>query len=102
MSAGTLRLEVIFRDGACVASTLDPEAGPCYDAWGMHILPDDLDEMEMDYVRLKATGKRHELASDHVTMCPGHHRGTGPSRGYQWATAHRGELRAYLEERWSS
>jgi hypothetical protein len=51
----------------------------------------------MDYVRLGSHGKRHELVIDHVQVCPGHHRGTGPSAGYQWATSHRPLLRAYLE-----
>ena len=51
----------------------------------------------MDYIRLGARGKHHELECDHVTMCPGHHRGTGPQGGKQWATSHRAELREYLD-----
>ena len=51
----------------------------------------------MDYVRQGAIGARHELACDHVWLCPWHHRGTGPTAGVVWATSHRPQLRAYLE-----
>jgi hypothetical protein len=90
-----MRAAVIIRDGGCVAPKLDPTAGPCYDRWGSVLSM--VYDVEVDYVRLESHGKRHELASDHVAVCAGHHRGTGPSRGYQWATAHRRLLREYLE-----
>ena len=94
-----LRRVVFNRDRECVAQRIDPKAGPCYDRWGGLLLPRDADfrEGEMDYVRLDAHGARHELPEDHVWLCPGHHRGTGPSAGYQWATAHRADERRYLE-----
>lgn len=97
---GACRLEVYGRDQGCVARMVDPESGPCYDAWGVviangFVLPYDVGEM--DYVRLGATGDRHQLPEDHVWLCPGHHRGTGPSRGYVWATANRRKERDYLD-----
>lgn len=90
------RSTVMLRDGACVARFLDPEAGPCRDQWGnIRVIP--VEELEADYVRLGAHGKRHELPIDHVALCPGHHRGTGAQGGYVWATSHREMERAYLE-----
>jgi len=92
---------VAGRDVGCVAPKIDPHAGPCYDRWGKHLplAHNELkwDDGEMDYVRLEAIGPRHMLPEDHVWLCPGHHRGTGPSAGYQWATSHRREEREYLE-----
>lgn len=49
----------------------------------------------MDYVRHPKL-RRHEDPEAHVILCPGHHRGTGPSAGRQWATANRGLLRRHL------
>lgn len=98
MTVGAVRMVVFLRDGGCVAPRLDPGAGPCADQWG-DPLPGDrhLIGLEMDYVRRGATGKRHELARDHVALCAGHHRGTGPQGGAVWATAHRALLRGYLD-----
>ena len=95
-TVGEVRRAVIARDRGCIASVF-PDAGPCYDRWGS-LLSDDAtpDQLEMHYVR-PGRGKHHELECDHVTMCPGHHRGTGPQAGKQWATSHREELRAYLD-----
>jgi hypothetical protein len=99
MDVGACREAVHARDRGCVAHRIDPHAGPCYDRWGKHIEPVRVgwDEGEMDYVRLDAHGPRHALPEDHIWLCPGHHRGTGPSAGYQWATSHRREERRYLE-----
>ena len=99
-SVGRVRTAVAVRDIGCMAR-LDPDSGPCHDQWGAvmdnakRFLP--LADGEMDYVRLGATGKRHVLVSDHIFACAGHHRGTGPSAGRQWATSHRPLLRAYLD-----
>lgn len=84
----------------CEAPIIDPDAGPCYDRWGKQIDPKKVnwDKGEMDYVRLDSHGPRHTLPEDHVWVCPGHHRGTGPSAGYQWATSHRREERDWLEK----
>lgn len=90
-----VRAVVFSRDGGCVAPRLDPEAGPCYDQWGEPL--GSAYDLEMDYVRRGALGTRHVRADDHVALCAGHHRGTGPSRGAVWATSHREELRAYLD-----
>lgn len=93
-----VREEVMRLDGyRCRAQDIDPHAGPCVDRWGEQVfvvLPNDL---EMDYVRRGSHGKRHELPQDHVMLCPGHHRGAGAWHGAQWATAHRQEMRAWLD-----
>jgi hypothetical protein len=92
------RAAVLERDGDCIAPLIDKDAGPCRDKWGdVKTFPFPQDELEADYVKLGAHGARHELPIDHVALCPGHHRGTGSQRGYVWATAHRAELRSYLE-----
>ena len=95
MTPGECRAAVLSRDATCQAAGLDPAAGPCYNRWGgtrVHE-PEDL---EIDYVRRGAVGARHELPEDHVALCPGHHRGTGPQGGFVWATANRGLLVAHL------
>lgn len=94
-----VRDEVMRLDGRCVAPLVDPEAGPCYDQWGEPLVARGTEGLEADYVRHGAHGPRHALARDHVAVCPGHHRGTGPQGGRQWATAHRADLREYLERR---
>jgi hypothetical protein len=93
-----LRDRIITRDNGCMAWYIDEGAGPCYDRWGQ-ILREDAGpaQLEMDYVRLGARGRHHELEVDHVCLCAGHHRGTGPQGGYIWATSHRSELREYLD-----
>lgn len=94
-----MRAAVISRDGGCVAHHIDPHCGPCRNRWGYETpKPQDWD-LEIDYVRRGHHGPHHELASDHVALCPGHHRGTGAQRGYIWATNHRDELRGYLERK---
>lgn len=101
MKPGETRRAVLLRDGDCMARSIDPEAGPCYDRWGNAIpgrVP--LDDLEADFVRRGALGARHERPEDHVALCPGHHRGAGPSRGIQWATAHRDEMRRWLDGRY--
>ena len=100
MTVAETRQAVALRDMGCIAPALDPHAGPCRDRWGarMDNAPRFLAlvDGEMDYVRQDAIGARHQLPEDHVWLCPGHHRGTGPSHGVVWATAHRPELRGYL------
>jgi hypothetical protein len=97
MRPGEMREAVILRDGRCMAPVLDPDAGPCHDQWGYAPRFLHLHELEADYVRRGAIGGRHELPADHVALCPGHHRGTGPSGGHVWATSHREEMREYLD-----
>jgi hypothetical protein len=98
-----LRWDVYRRSEGCEANLIDRHAGPCYDAWGKLIRPEQADwsRGEMDYVRLGHHGDRHELLIDHIWVCPGHHRGAGPSAGYQWATSHRREQREWLEARYT-
>lgn len=101
MSISDWRQEVVERDMCCVAPVVDrAELNSCYDAMGQPMSACEREKCEADYVRFGAVGGRHQFARDHVLMCPGHHRGTGPQAGRQWATAHRQELRAYLEERY--
>lgn len=92
----TCRNAVLARDEGCIAPMLDKDAGPCYDRWGMrfHFMqrPKDL---EIDYVH-HPDYVRHVDPEAHVALCPGHHRGTGPNAGRQWATSHRALLREYL------
>ena len=101
------RTLVMLRDQGCIASRLDPDAGPCYGKWG-DPLPADvrsrtgwMDDLEADYIERGAHGPRHLLARDHVALCPGHHQGAGPQQGRIWAkeAGRRDALRAYLEER---
>jgi hypothetical protein len=100
MTASEMRMAVFLRDGACLAPRLDPDAGPCRDKWGhrLHGAASYLSPEvgEADYVRRDALAARHVLPEDCVWLCPGHHRGTGATAGYVWATAHRDELVAYL------
>jgi hypothetical protein len=98
MSVAEMRAAVLARDaaeaGGCVAPFLDPDAGPCYDKWGYPLWVRM--DLEADYVRTGHRGAHHELAGDHVALCAGHHRGTGPQGGRVWATANRALLRDYL------
>jgi hypothetical protein len=93
------RSEIEQRDHhCCMATKLEPaELGNCYDKWGEPMQPCDTAKLEADYVRFGAVGGRHQFARDHVLLCPGHHRGTGPQRGQVWATSHRAMMRDYLE-----
>lgn len=88
-----LRLNVILRDGYCVAEALDPMAGPCRDKWG-ELLPANPwpDQFEVDHVRAEPMmGKRAPDDMAHlVTLCSWHHQASG------WATSHRPLLRDYL------
>lgn len=96
---GDLRTEVLARDGGCVAPLLDPDAGPCRNRWGyVTPLPQEWD-LEMDYVRRGHHGAHHQLAADHITLCPGHHRGTGAQGGRIWASQPQNRVlaRAYLD-----
>lgn len=102
MKVGEMRYATLSRDNwECQARNIDPSAGECRDAWGTPFAEFPaikvLVDLEADYVRLGARGKRHELPEDHVILCPGHHRGTGNQAGYCWATSHRAEMRAWLD-----
>lgn len=103
LTVGEARLQVIARDGGCIAQILDPVgAGPCYDKWGLPLgkYP-PMTSLEVDRIRDEPSmGKApsHTDPSRMVSVCPGHHRGTGPQGGRQWATSHREEIRAYLEK----
>lgn len=77
----------------CRAPDIDPGAGACANLYGAAPLPSDL---QMDYVRRGAHAGRHIDPRDHVMLCPLHH-GTARMAGYQWATAHREQMRAWLD-----
>ena len=99
MTVRELRTKVLSRDGWMCVATVYHDAGPCYDRWG-NLLRDgrlSSEQLEMDYVRQGARGLHHELECDHVSLCAGHHRGTGPQGGRIWATSHRVALRSYLD-----
>ena len=74
-----LRIEVLTRDGDCVAALLGE--------------PDCRGRLTLDHVKDHARmGRRAPSDARHlVTICEHHHLGSG------WATSHRPELRAYLE-----
>jgi hypothetical protein len=92
-----MRTVVILRDGGCIASRIDPEAGPCFDAWGKPL--GSKWDVEIDYIAPGAHGPHHVLARDHVSLCAGHHRGTGPQGGRVWSRQEgmRARLRAHLD-----
>lgn len=98
----SVRISILRRDGGCVAPVLDWDAGPCYDQWGepMPLFNPEDRGLEVDYVRLGARGPRHVLEQDHVTLCAGHHRGTGPNGGRMWGPGHRQVERDYLTTRY--
>lgn len=99
MSPSECRRIVIERDGGCVAPLVDKDAGPCYDRWGMPLPPNPRTvHFEIDFIRHGKPFKRHEDPQVHVTLCAGHHRGTGPSHGWCWATSNRPLLRRYLRD----
>ena len=82
-----LRLQVLTRDGGCIAPLL---GGSVHDCFGRLTLEHVKDELRM--------GKRAPSDLAHlVTLCEGH---TEPGRraGYQWNTdkANRAKVRAYL------
>ena len=89
------QVEVIKRHLSMVFEhDIDPKAEPCRTLGGNPVVyPNDL---EMDYVRHGAHAARHADPADHVMLCPLHH-GTARMAGYQWATAHRAEMRAWLD-----
>lgn len=97
MTVGMMRAVVVNRDGHCKAPDLDPDAGPCFDRWGSPLRYDM--DVEADYIEFGAKAPRHVLASDHVALCAGHHRGMGPQQGRVWATekGRREQLRRYLD-----
>ena len=90
------------RDGWwCIANRVDPQSGSCYDRWGATTTGFDKSgfTLEADRVRPRTVGKAsHEDPTTMVTLCPGHHRGTGPQSGRVWATSHRDLERAWLDD----
>lgn len=95
MTPGECREAVLARDRVCQAPILSYSAGPCYNRWGGTRV-NEPDDLEIDYVRREAVGARHELPVDHIALCPGHHRGTGPQGGFVWATANRELMAIHL------
>lgn len=88
-----VREAVLRRDGGCIAHRLG-FSHLCRDQWGNVHGPYDLSRMTLDHVRdAPMMGKRAQSDASHlVVLCHFSHIGSG------WATAHRPELRAYLEE----
>jgi hypothetical protein len=97
---------VLARDSyQCQAPLLDPDAGPCRDAYGSilsnyHFLYDP----GPVYLQMSHTKPRGELSMgmktsptpEHlITLCPGHH--TGTEAGSNWEAVHRETIRDHLE-----
>ena len=88
----------------CQAPFLDPDAGPCRDAFGSvlgrhHFLRDP----GPVYLQMSHTKPRGELSMgmktsptpEHlITLCPHHH--TGTEAGSCWEAVHREEIRDHL------
>lgn len=75
------RVAVFQRDGGCIAVQpiwfgRDVAPGVCRDSFGNIIGWHDLDKMEWDHVTDDAGIRRDDRAHG-VTVCPGHHRGSG-------------------------
>jgi hypothetical protein len=95
----------------CVALRLDPTAGACYDAWGRWFSGYDPSGRRLEVDRVTDEPMLGSDSEDGipahldvrrmVTLCPSHHRGAGPTKGFVWATAHRDDIRRYLAERGS-
>lgn len=87
-----LREAILHRDRGCVLFKLDPDH-QCRDVWGTPHSPHDLGRLTLDHVQdgYGRMGRRAPSDAGHlVTLCAGSHLGG-------WATAHRPDLRAYLE-----
>ncbi len=89
-----LRALVLERDGGCVAPLLDPECGPCRDAYGHERSRTFRPILTLDHVKDEpCMAKRAPSDPAHLaTVCIAHHLGG-------WATSHRPELREYLSGR---
>ena len=81
------RLAVLERDDGCVAVTLGEDPAACSGRLTLDHVHD-----EMGVGKRRAPSDMAHL----VTLCEGHTE-AGARAGYQWNTAHRPELRAYLE-----
>ena len=104
--SSSTRAYVLARDSfQCQASLLDPDAGPCRDAFGSvlaryHFLHDS----GPVYLQMSHTKPRGELSmgmktspipAHLITLCPGHH--TGTEAGSNWEAVHREVIRDHLE-----
>jgi hypothetical protein len=103
LTAGQARRIVFERDGwQCAAAALDAGAGPCADGWGGWFsgYSPTGEHLEADRVRDEPSQRAPSHSDPYrmITVCAGHHRGTGPSAGRQWATASREACRAYLSD----
>jgi len=91
--------EVYQRDGGvCVASMLDPEAGPCRNKWGEPVELDRYGRMSRPaltfaHIKMAPGGKRVDDEQHGVMACWGHH-----VFGNMWITSKRGlkRTRAHL------
>ncbi len=96
-----LRRLVYARDSGCIARKLQGDEVNETDAWGMTLeRPLHFRDMEFDHVQEgygRMAAKAEDRAERGVSICSGHHRGTGNSAGFVWATANRPLLRTYLD-----
>jgi hypothetical protein len=87
--------QVISRDlrvaGGCVAAYLGATT-PCRARWGSVVKRSVIDALTLDHIREQPGGERRSEARWLVSICWGHHLIDA------WATAHRPEIRDYLEK----
>lgn len=82
-----LRIAIFERDRGCVAPFIDDSCGPCSGRL-------TLDHVQSGGGRM---GKRAPSDREHLVSVCSAHMEYGARAGHQWNTAHRSELRAYLE-----
>lgn len=95
-----LKLHTARRDGGCIAQ--NPEAigrdhvapDQCRDVNGWLMSWTDVWKLEWDHVRHGYAGQRMDDEAHGVTVCPWHHRGSGPWRSD--SKVNREAIRAYL------
>lgn len=88
MKMAELRSEVIYRDGACVASLLD-RSHECRDRWGRPHRPDELDSLTLGHVREEPGGMRRDEPGWCIAQC-------WASNAEHWESANAVAARSYL------
>jgi hypothetical protein len=106
---------VFERDGwTCLAPRLDPDAGPCHDQRGAVYDPvglriDSFRPGRLRYVRsfltlqhVQILGRTENDLQHLLTLCSGHHLGTGEKRGRIWSKQKKAAVaqRRYLIDRY--
>ncbi len=103
--SSSTRAFVLARDSyQCQAPLLDPDAGPCRDAFGSVLAGARFwRDPGPVYLQMSHTKPRGELSmqmkaksipANLITLCPGHH--TGTEAGSNWEATHRELIRDHL------